>query len=514
MNTSEAPPLQYSDCFIAVAIWALLIFRFGYCFGTGDHVELLPYTKFLANPTLYPHDFFIQSLHATVPNERTIFANLLLPLVEHLELTMFCLHFLTTVTLLLGLKKVASYYMSSFPAWLGIIISVLLLNDKALGNVDLYTPSVQATDVACAIIVWAMVAFLQKRYWRFLILMIVATFIHVLEALDVMLLFSTILIVETLVHKRMSIAKFLSLHVLYFSTAGIYLVLILLGKSSVPSTLTNTTLFTILFEFRHPHHFIFSTFPLFNKLLFVGTTCAGLIYFYLHRSPLFYFFLFGTIGLPIYIVATDYFHFIPIANFQFYKVTEWMKVLGILSAVGLLFNFVPTFNTIKPSIIAVCALVVVGLSFGSIYANASLFKTNYQFGTKSFEQPEIDIARKAQKCTPIDAVFVVPFAANEFKFWSERSSFIEFKANVRNKQFVGEWYRRIGEVYGVDTTDPHLGFEKHWTADRVYRERANSEFCLQWKREGISHILIDERLTNPLLTLLDSNTRYYIYKIN
>lgn len=514
MNTSEAQPLQYSDCFIAVAIWALLILRFGYCFGTGDHVELLPYTKFLADTTLYPHDFFIQSLHATIPNERTVFANLLLPFVQHLEFTMFCLHFLTTVTLLLGLKKVASYYMSSFPAWLGILVSVLVLNDKALGNVDLYTPSVQATDVACAIIIWAMVAFLQKRYWRFLILMIVATFIHVLEALDVMLLLSTILIVETLVHKRMSIAKFLSLHVLYFSTAGIYLVLILLGKSSVPSTLSNSTLFAILFEFRHPHHFIFGTFPLFNKLLFVGTTSAGLVYFYLQRSPLFYFFLFGCIGIIAYIFATDYLHFIPIANFQFYKVTQWMKVFGILSAVGLLFSFMPTYNAVKPGVIAVCAIVVVGFSFGSIYANASPFNANYQFGAKSFAQPEIDIARKANRGTTNDAVFVVPFAANEFKFWSERSAFIEFKANVRNKQFVGEWYRRIGEVYGVDTTDPHLGFEKHWTADRVYRERANSEFCLQWKREGVSHILIDEHLTNPLLTLLDSNARYYIYKIN
>jgi len=514
MNTSEAPPLQYSDCFIAVAIWALLILRFGYCFGTGDHVELLPYTKFLADPTLYPHDFFIQSLHATIPNERTVFANLLLPFVEHLELTMFCLHFLTTVTLLLGLKKVASYFMSSFPAWMGIIISVLLLNDKALGNVDLYTPSVQATDIACAIIVWAVVAFLQKEYWRFLILMIVATFIHVLEALDVMMLFSTILLVDTLMYKRISFSKFLSLHALYFSTAGIYLVLILLGKSSVPSTLSNSTLFAILFEFRHPHHFIFSSFPLFNKLLFVGTTGAGLVYFYLQRSPLFFFFLFGSIGIIAYIFATDCFHFIPIANFQFYKVTQWMKVFGILSAVGLLFNFLPTFNAIKPSIIAVCAIVFVGFSFGSIYANVSPFQAKYQFGTKSFEQPEIDIARKANRCTTNDAVFVVPFAANEFKFWSERSAFIEFKANVRNKQFVGEWYRRIGEVYGVDTTDPHLGFEKHWTADRVYRERANSAFCLQWKRKGVSHILIDEHLTNPLLTLLDSNARYYIYKIN
>jgi hypothetical protein len=157
----------------------------------------------------------------------------------------------------------------------------------------------------------------------------------------------------------MSIAKFLSLHALYFSTAGIYLVLILLGKSSVPSTLTNNTLFTILFEFRHPHHFIFSTFPLFNKLLFVGTTCAGLVYFYLQRSALFYFFLFGTIGLSIYIWL-PIFSFYPIANFQFYKVTEWMKVLGILSAVGLLFNFLPTFNVVKPSVIAVCAIVVIG----------------------------------------------------------------------------------------------------------------------------------------------------------
>jgi hypothetical protein len=514
MNTSEAHPLQYSDFFIAVAIWALLILRFGYCFGTGDHVELLPYTKFLADPTLYPHDFFIQSLHATIPNERTVFANLLLPFVHHLELTLFCLHLLTTVTLLLGLRKVASFYMSTFPAWLGILVSVFVLNDKALGNVDLYTPSVQATDVACAIIAWAMVAFLRKRYWLFLILMIAATFIHVLEALDVMLLFSSILLLYTLMYKRMSFTKFFSLHALYFSTAGIYLVLILLGKSSVPSTLSNSTLFTILFEFRHPHHFIFSTFPLFNKLLFVGTTGAGLVYFYLQRSPLFYFFLFGCIGIIAYIIATDCFHFIPIANFQFYKVTQWMKVLGILSAVGLLFNFIPTFNAVKPSIIAVCAIVVIVFSFGSIYTNTSPFKVNYQFGAKLFVQPEIDIARKAKQCTAIDAVFVVPFATNEFKFWSERSAYIEFKANVRNKQFVGEWYRRIGEVYGVDTTDLHLGFEKHWTADRVYRERANSEFCLQWKREGVSHMLIDEHLTNPLLTLLDSNARYYIYKIN
>jgi hypothetical protein len=46
---------------------------------------------------------------------------------------------------------------------MGIIISVLLLNDKALGNVDLYTPSVQATDVACAIIVWADGRFSAKK---------------------------------------------------------------------------------------------------------------------------------------------------------------------------------------------------------------------------------------------------------------------------------------------------------------------------------------------------------------
>jgi hypothetical protein len=73
------------------------------------------------------------------------------------------------------------------------------LNDKALGNVDLYTPSVQATDIACAIIVWGCGRlFYKKEYWRFLILMIVATFIHVLEALDVMMLFSTILLVDTL----------------------------------------------------------------------------------------------------------------------------------------------------------------------------------------------------------------------------------------------------------------------------------------------------------------------------
>jgi hypothetical protein len=514
MNQHGVKPLQQNDYFIAVAIWALLILRYGYSYGSGDHVELLPYTRFLADSSYYSRDFFIQALHSVVPNERTIFAHLLLPFIDHLEVVLFLLHFFTTCFLLLGLKKFGTFYLTSFTSWVAVFISVLLLNDKALGNVDLYTPSIQASDVACAVIIWALIAFFQKKYWRYLLLMIVASFLHVLETLDVLMLMSPLLGIETFWRKSISLRTFILLHLAYGLTGGIYLLLILKGKSIGQSTLASSDMFNILFVFRHPHHFIFSLFPLFNKLLFLATTMAGLMFFYLKRSSLFWFFFFGCIGTVVYIIATDVFHFIPIANFQFYKVSQWMKVFGIMSGVGImgmLFPFSADFYWVPVKWMSLVIVLLVGLFVG---CNVSPFHAHYQIGNNCFKDPAIAIAVKAEKCSNPDALFVIPFSDNTFKYWSKRSAFIEFKANVRNKMYMGEWYRRIQLVYGIDTTDIHIGFEKHWPADINYAARANSDFCLQWKKEGVSHILIEERLNNSLLTLLDSNEHYFIYKIN
>ena len=498
---------------IASAIWSLLILRFGYYFGTGDHVELLPYSKFLNDNSLYPFDFFIQSLHSNQPNERTIFAHLLLPFIKHIEPFIFLLHLLNTVVLLLGLYKLANKFLGNeLFAWSAVFISIVVFNDKALGNVDLYTPSIQAGDVACAIIVWSINLFLEKKYIITSLLMSLATWIHVLEGLDVMILLCMLVLIM-LIRKALNIKTALYFYLIYFILAFPFLLMILLGKSDVASSLSNKDLFAILFEFRHPHHFLFGTFPVFNKIFFVLLVVAALVFFRKRNEQLFQLVLIGTVLLVTYIICVDYLHIIAIANFQWYKVTQWIKFIGIVALVGLIVKGFSVNFQIPDNMQLAAAFIAIAVSWTLILSGSSPIKVPYQIGGLKYEQPEIDIAIKAKNTSPKDAVFIIPFSMSEFKYWSERSAYVEFKANVRNKRFVGVWYKRIGEIYGIDTTDTHIGFEKHWPADAFYHNIANSDSVLNWKRVGITNIIINSRLDNDKLNIVDSNAKYFIYKI-
>jgi hypothetical protein len=497
---------------IASAIWSLLILRFGYYFGTGDHVELLPYSKFLNDNSLYPFDFFIQSLHANQPNERTVFAHLLLPFVNHLEITMFFLNLINTIVLLLGLFALAKRFIANqLFAWLAVFVSILVFNDKALGNVDLYTPSIQAGDVACAIIVWAINLFLDRKYLLTSLLMSIATLIHVLEGLDVMILLC-LLVLIMLLRNQLKLKTAIYFYTIYFIIAFPLLFMVLMAKSAATATISNNDLFAILFEFRHPHHFIFSSFPLFNKLFFLTLAIAALIFYRKRNEQLFQFVAFGVAILMIYIVCTDYLHIISITNFQWYKVTQWIKFFGIVAAVGLIVKYTPERFQIADKIQIAVAFIAIAVSWSLILSGSSPIKVPYQIGGLKYEQPEIDIAIKAKNASPKDAVFVIPFSMSEFKYWSQRSAYVEFKANVRNKLFVGEWYKRIGKVYGIDITDTHSGFEKHWPADDFFYKKANSDAATEWHKLGITHIVSKEKLNNEILTPIDSNDKYFIYK--
>ncbi len=416
--------------------------------------------------------------------------------------------------LLLGLYRLAARFINrEIFAWVAVFISILIFNDKALGNVDLYTPSIQAADVACAMIIWAINYFLDRKYILASFIMSVATLIHVLEGLDVMILLCLIVLI-LLARKELSIKTASSFFLIYFVIAFPFLFMVLMAKSNVVSTVSNHDLFAILFEFRHPHHFIFSSFPVFNKLFFFTLAAFALIFYRKKSEQLFWFVALGVAILFVYIICTDYLHLISMANFQWYKTTQWIKFIGIVAFIGFATKYIPRLFQIPHSIQIALALLGVITSWTLIFSQQSPFVVPYQIANFKYQQPEIDIAIKAKNATPKDAVFVIPFSMSEFKYWSERSAYVEFKANARNKMFVEEWYKRIGEVYGIDTTDTHSGFEKHWPADKFFYNKANSDSVNDWKKLGVTNIIINRSLDNDKLSILDSNEKYFIYKFN
>ncbi len=501
-----------SQILFAVFTWSLLILRFGYRYGTGDQVELLPYTLFLSDSTLFRYDFFIQGLNASVPNERTVLANLLLPFSNHLEIFCFILQFLSTVVLVLGLEKLACRFIQNkYIAWLAILVALIPLNDFALGNVELYSECFQASGLAAAIVVWAINLFLDKKYLFASVFMSIATFIQLLEGLDVMLVLCAVLFIS-LVRKEVLWKTFVGFVAVYACTAGIYLILVFMQKN-VPSDISNQELFKILFEFRHPHHFIFSSFSKGKMLVFLVLTAVSILFFTLRSKQVFQLVLIGVTGVIVYVFAVDGLQNVFIGNFQFYKITQWMKFFGVVAVFGLAEQFLivpllrPSFEKATLILVSILCWVVI-LNFSQFLPYKAPFQL---FGMK--EQDEmISICEKIKEVTPRNAVFVQPFENTELKFYAQRSSYIEFKANVRNKVFVKDWANRVNEVYGVRPDMNVKGFALQQVADSFFYN-ATEKRLESLREKGVTHMLTKKEFPLSSGKLILQNNTYAVYQL-
>ncbi|MBL0309401.1 MAG: hypothetical protein IPP77_06945 [Bacteroidetes bacterium] len=498
----------------ALLVWSLLILRFGYRFGTGDQVEVLPYTLWLQDSSLYPHDFVIQALASSVPNERTAIAYLLLPFVNHLEVACLIFHCLFTVILILGLMKLAEMFIQNkYFAWLSIPAALIVFNDFALGNLELYNHCLQASLIAVAIIGWAILYFFQGKYLHFISLMSIASIMHGLEGLDVMLVLGIILLI-LIYQKKISLSKFFLLCGIYLGTAGIYLLALFFAKQG-NTDISNTELFEILFRFRHPHHFIFLSFPKFKMVVFFLLTLFSMWYFR-NRSPiLFRFMLIGFIGILLYAISVDGFQNIFIANFQLYRITTWMKFFGVVAVVAWIERFVSfvslshLFVSFGKSflLISITDCWIVILSFNQMLP----YKVPFELFSLKENNEMISICQEIKNVTPKDALFIQPFDNSELKYYAERSSYVEFKANVHDKKYVREWYKRIQLVYGLDIEDSQKGFGLKKIADDNFA--LDSDRLKALKLEGVTHMLVEKGYHPPIGELIVSNNSYAVYQL-
>lgn len=504
----------------AFFVWSLLLLRFGYRFGTGDQVELLPYTLYLHQPQLYPHDFFIQGLDASVPNERTVMAHLLLPFVNHLEFFCFFFQMLTTVFLVLGMEQLALRFVRyKYLAWLAVITALIPLNDFGLGNVEVYSECLQASAVTCALVIWAINLFLDRKYFWVAVLMSIGTLIQVLDGLDIMMALSGMLLLNYM-QKETRGKIGISWFAIFGLTAGIFLVLILYQKSmvSVDSAhlLTSTDTFKVMFEFRHPHHFIFATFSKGKIGVYAILTIIALIYYSMRSKQLFRFTLLSTLGLLVYILATDVFHFLFIADFQFYKVTQWVKFFGVVAAFGFVSDYLWKKNELLFPKMWEKTLLILGISASFVlilfFHSYLPYSVPYQlFGMKQ-EEDIIRICEDIQTATPPDAVFIQPFENTELKFYAQRSSYVEFKANVRHRAYVAQWYDRIQEVFGINDEMKLQGFKLQQRANQ-YFYHLSFEKLQHLKQQGVGYLLTRKEYPPKAGKLILQNNSYAVYQL-
>lgn len=504
---------KVQNILLAFIGWLLLIFFFGYTYGIEDQQEILPYVKYLKDATLYSQDFFIQNLSKTIPNERYVFAHLLMPFSNHFEFYLLLFHACATVILLLGMHRIASLFIEhEMWAWICIYSSLTVLYLYTLGGCDLYYNTFEGSNIAKAIGIWAIYFFIKERYYVSMILLSIITYLQIIVGLDLAIVLCGILFFQK---------KYKPLLVcigIYGIGAGIYLAMILNARVG-SNTMTPQAYFDIMFLFRHPHHFIFSSFPLKN-ILFVSAMFLVGIYFYFSRNAqIAWFLLIILISTILYAIAVDVFHSVTIGNLNGYKNIIWVKFFGWVAVFSLLERHIQRWILwLKDATMAsVTTLLLISIFFFHgliLHDYLNLRHQMIHIGNRIKQDALIDISLQAKKVLPKDAVFIVPFHATAFKYWSERSAYVDFKANVRSPQAAGEWYDRIKSVYGVSLEDKSKGFELKSKADAFY---ADQYFCSldRFKRKGVQYFLCpkDHKKIDQYEPPILENGSYKIYQI-
>lgn len=512
------PSISTSSLLFAIFGWFLLALRQGYTFGEGDHVEFLPYVLYLNNPDLFPYDFFIQGMTEIALNERILFVQFLSLFSGFLQPAILFLHFVCTVALLLGMEKLARMFIDNrYLAWLAILVNLIPLYVWTIGGNDLYYDTFQASNLASAIGIWGVVAFVKRKYVLSAILASVCTFAHIIIGLD---LFIVLFLVSVYLYSAKGSPKLRTIiysGAIFGFTAGIYLLALYLSRTVSTEVIPQAKYFDILFEFRHPHHYIFFAFPMSKRLFFIALMFIAVSFFGPRNKLVSLFILVSLLIMIGFIIAVDFLQIPFIANFQWYKMAIWLKFLGVIAIFGYLESLLPQLKRWLqfPKWLEMSGMISLSLAIAVLiffFPTYSPVPVSYQFGDHIQRDAELSIERKIRQRTPVDAVFIQPFSNTSLKFYGRRSSYVDFKANVRTPAHVAKWYPRIQEVYGLSIAMKQQGFRLKTKADEFFRNHDPSTLE-PLKQKGVTHILTwrDHRL--PSYDVVAKNREFIVYKL-
>jgi hypothetical protein len=360
------------------------------------------------------------------------------------------------------------------------------------------------------IIAWALNVCLDKKYFFASVLMSVATYIHVLEGFDVMVVLGGVMILGYLWDREVNLKQLLVFIGIYAITVMPYLFFIYRAKTSGAGALSSHELFEIMFAFRHPHHFIFNTFPLFNKVLFVICILASLLYYRGRSAVLYQFVAIAALGVLVYVICVDILHIVFIANFQWYKVVQWTKFIGIVAAFALVFNYIDAYFSEENKWLD-SGIVAIGLAalFLMLY---KFEKGTFDYGYRQYNENEIALCMKIKDMTPADAVFIQPFEMTALKFYGQRSSYVEFKAIAKNQKDLKIWYERVQEVFGLNYEVDRSGFDMREKADS-YLDRLSDVQLTKLKMEGVTNVICHTPDYQRGHKLILSENSYFVYQL-
>lgn len=498
-----------------LAAYLFLLSWNGYIYGHGDMIELLPYAKWLTDSTLYPKDFFIQHISVQSVNERYILAYFFSLFGKWMPQAALALHLICGLFLLEGLYRVAKIFIRSRGMiWLAILIPFIPLMNWNLGGNEMYIPLITSSTVAKTFGIWALYFFLKKEdfnknNWYVYILLSIATFIQPLVGLQLFLVMTGACVLIVIFNMKIEWKTFLPV-LFYLLTGGVWVYW--LQRDFAEGGIDNRLLFDFL-EFRLPHHFIPTYFSKKAALVLLPLFGWSLFFYYKKNKTVFWMFVLTLLGMLIYTIGVEVLESSTIVSSQWFKTTIWLKSLSVIALFAVLESKIPVLQKAFFQKICTRGLRILGvISIAMILNPISIFKTKtYDFFFLHQKNAAIEIAEIAKSTTPKDALFIIPMDNTHFKNYSERSTYIDYKAVIHRKSIIPIWYERIQEIYNVNIETRQSGKDNVLIGNQNFRN-LTMEDLQGFSEKGIQYLLTFQEVNLPL-ERVGENEKYVIFKL-
>lgn len=493
-----------------LAIYLIVLAFRGFLFASNDVVDVMAYARYLQNHALYPRDFYIQHLAHTLPNERIVFSLFLALLGSTLYWSTLILHALSSLLLLAGIHRIARLFIhTDLFAWIVPLILFGPLYHRGVGDCELYYNMFIASLLAKSIAIWSLYYYLNGRYSPAYYLLIPVTLVHPTVGAQLFLVFIAVQALQFILFRR----KWKSMGLLIYLFTGLVWLFLLQYRVFESASLSTGELLEI-FEFRLAHHFIPAYFEISDWLLALFFIVINLIYFWFKNHQAFWLISMLSLGMILYTLSIQYFPIEIILSSQWFKSYIWAELLGVIVLTRLIEKQVMARFSLDRIKTGFKALLVL-FAFASVilmHLDANYFSSKrHDFFYKKALSSEADIGLKAKESTQIDALFIVPMEFTEFKYYSERSLYIDYKTVVHRKDALPEWYERVQKIYRIDVNDRRAGSNLYALGKERYRALTESDLQ-SLHTLGIDYFISykDHELA---LEVIASNDDFIIYKL-
>lgn len=523
---------NFLNWLIAFGLYGWLLLRGGYVFGGNDQIETLSYAKFLQDKTLFTNDFYIQEISKYFFNERFLFSWLVSNFGAKTSVIIFYLHLFVSVALLRGAFALANKFIENiFFSWAAVFLYFIGLQNISLGENNIWYNSLIPSVLAQLFALWAIVFSLQKQLRIAWIFIIITTFFQPLQGVQIFILLVSAYIFQYYYQYKLYLKNIILFFLIWLSTAFIYI--FQLTQQYNICTPEKAKLFANILEFRASHHYFPTYFGLKNYIIVLPLLFLGNYFFFLKGRKLFadsvlplvrVLFVIVTLGLGVYIVGVQIFRSKMILSTQWFATTIWLQFFSVIALVRYIeFSIIQ-----KKYFYKILSNNFLSISIFGISGIIACFLTTPQyrlFSAKNYDLPfnlyqnstnlnfwEVEIAEQAKAKTVKNAIFVTLTDITYFKYFSERSHFVDYKAIAHNCEAITNWFERINLIYQIDLENRRKKEDLTSLANQHFRNLKEKDFLQLKENQGITHILTDKiHLLN--FKIVAENKKFIIYEI-